>query len=47
MIFLRPWAFLLLLIPLFFIYKGYRSGFFQSAWKQVLDPHLMPHVMVR
>ncbi len=47
MIFLRPWAFLLLLIPVFFIYKGYRSGFFQSAWKHVLDPHLMPHVMVR
>lgn len=47
MIFLRPWAFLLLLIPVFFLYKGYRSGFFQSAWKHVLDPHLMPHVMVR
>ncbi len=47
MIFLRPWALLLLLVPLGFVYKGYKAGYFQSAWKNVLDPHLMPHMMVR
>ncbi len=47
MIFLRPWAFLLLLIPFFFLYKGYKNGYFQSPWKHVLDAHLMPHLMVQ
>ena len=37
----------MLYISLYFIYKGYKEGYFQSPWKNVLDPHLVPHVMVR
>lgn len=47
MIFLRPWWLILLLLPLFFLWKKYKRGFFSSAWRFACDAHLLPHVMVK
>ncbi len=47
MIFIRPWFLLLLLVPLAWHFLSRRQGGVFSPWRKVIDPALLPFLLVR
>lgn len=45
--FLRPWFLLLLIIPLWWLIKSFKSGTNTSSWEKVIDARLLSYLLIK
>ncbi|MBE6444936.1 MAG: VWA domain-containing protein [Alphaproteobacteria bacterium] len=45
--FLRPWWLLLALVPLWWLFKSFKSGTNKSSWEKIVDARLLKYLLVK